>query len=91
MHDDGKYTPIKVKDKLENVSISITTQNIVSSVLQILKQISLMHSSVDHLSIISGTKTGKVQQLLQSQRPKSGYSIRRMISRARFDNKKIFD
>ncbi|MCJ1343492.1 hypothetical protein MMC31_001686 [Peltigera leucophlebia] len=90
LDNDEELTPIEDMDELEDAPIPTETQHIVPSTLQILKQMSPTHSSSGNLPTTRTTKTGKVQELMQSQGPRLSDPIREIAGRARFDVKKIF-
>ena len=91
LDDDEELTPIEDMDELEDAPISTETQHIIPSTPQKLKQMPPTHSSSDNPPTTRTIKTGKVQELVQSQRPRLSDPIRGIAGRARFDVKKIFD
>ena len=91
LDNDKELIPIENMDELEDALILTEIQYIVFSTSQILKQMPPIHSSFDNPQTTRTIKTGKIQELVQSQRPRLNNPIRRIAGQTRFDIKKNFD
>ena len=65
--DDGKLTPIEDMDELEDAPMPNQAPHVVPPATQILKQTPSIQPSSNNPPITRTTKTGKVQELVQSQ------------------------